>query len=266
MKDPQDGYSFVYPFGWQEVAVKGQDVVYKDVIEPLESVSVSITQTDKADVTEFGSPAEVCTLGWLEYDAKYPTTAAHVFLLFIKARGTPNEIRSPPGTSTADTRSGRPSGEAQPGHVVQVALTLAEKVLSPPKQEVKVLSFDQARPPPSISAALDPFLLSGVASRAVFLMVAMLPAQKEKDGRLYYTFEFASKASNYIRHALAIVTVGNGKLAPSCCLSACASYQRLISHITSYSCQRCNLQGYTSGLGKNPFTRLNECAAWPSGA
>ena len=64
MKDPQDGYSFVYPFGWQEVAVKGQDVVYKDVIEPLESVSVSITQTDKADVTEFGSPAEVCpTLG-----------------------------------------------------------------------------------------------------------------------------------------------------------------------------------------------------------
>jgi hypothetical protein len=59
VKDPQDGYSFVYPFGWQEVAVKGQDIVYKDVIEPLESVSVSITQTDKADVTEFGSPAEV---------------------------------------------------------------------------------------------------------------------------------------------------------------------------------------------------------------
>ena len=36
--------------------------------------------------------------------------------------------------------------------------------------------------------------------------------QKEKDGRLYYTFEFASKASNYIRHALAVVTVGNGEL------------------------------------------------------
>ncbi len=60
MKDSQDGYSFVYPFGWQEVAVKGQDVVYKDVIEPLESVSVSITQTDKANVSEFGSPAEAC--------------------------------------------------------------------------------------------------------------------------------------------------------------------------------------------------------------
>ena len=36
--------------------------------------------------------------------------------------------------------------------------------------------------------------------------------QKEKDGRLDYTFEFASKASNYIRHALAVVTVGNGEL------------------------------------------------------
>ena len=59
VKDSQDGYSFVYPFGWQEVAVKGQDIVYKDVIEPLESVSVSITQTDKANVAEFGSPAEV---------------------------------------------------------------------------------------------------------------------------------------------------------------------------------------------------------------
>lgn len=62
MKDSQDGYSFVYPFGWQEVAVKGQDVVYKDVIEPLESVSVSITKTDKANVSEFGSPAEVRTM------------------------------------------------------------------------------------------------------------------------------------------------------------------------------------------------------------
>ena len=41
-----------------------------------------------------------------------------------------------------------------------------------------------------------------------------LAVQKEKDGRIYYTFEFASKASNYIRHALAVVTVGNGRLNP----------------------------------------------------
>ncbi len=58
VKDAQDGYSFVYLFGWQEVAVKGQDVVYKDVIEPLESVSVSITKTDKERVSEYGPAAE----------------------------------------------------------------------------------------------------------------------------------------------------------------------------------------------------------------
>lgn len=49
------------PFGWQEVAVKGQDIVYKDIIEPLESVSVSMTPTDKATIDDFGSPVEVCT-------------------------------------------------------------------------------------------------------------------------------------------------------------------------------------------------------------
>ena len=59
IKDPQDGYQFLAPFGWQEVSVKGQDVVYKDIIEPLESVSVSMTPTDKTDISEFGSPAEV---------------------------------------------------------------------------------------------------------------------------------------------------------------------------------------------------------------
>lgn len=59
VKDSNDGYGFLYPFGWQEVTVDGQDVVYKDVIEPLESVSVSLVPTEKADVTEFGDPKEV---------------------------------------------------------------------------------------------------------------------------------------------------------------------------------------------------------------
>ncbi|KAL2644733.1 hypothetical protein R1flu_012320 [Riccia fluitans] len=57
--DNADGYAFFYPFGWQEVAVKGQDVALKDVIEPLESVSVSIIKTDKATLQELGSPEEV---------------------------------------------------------------------------------------------------------------------------------------------------------------------------------------------------------------
>ena len=59
VKDAQDGYEFVYPYGWQEVSVRGQDIVFKDVIEPLESVSVSITSTDKKTIQEFGPPEEV---------------------------------------------------------------------------------------------------------------------------------------------------------------------------------------------------------------
>ena len=39
--------------------MEGQDVVYKDVIEPLESVSVSLVSTEKTDVGEFGEPREV---------------------------------------------------------------------------------------------------------------------------------------------------------------------------------------------------------------
>lgn len=59
VQDLQDAYQFVYPFGWQEVAVKGADVVFKDVVEPLESVSVTLTPTDKKDILEFGDIASV---------------------------------------------------------------------------------------------------------------------------------------------------------------------------------------------------------------
>nr|GLL22107.1 psbP-like protein 1, chloroplastic isoform X1 [Ipomoea trifida] len=57
--DKKDGYSFVYPFGWQEVVVEGQDKVFKDVIEPLESVSVNVFPTTKQDIRDFGSAQEV---------------------------------------------------------------------------------------------------------------------------------------------------------------------------------------------------------------
>ncbi|KAL2479142.1 23 kDa subunit of oxygen evolving system of photosystem II [Forsythia ovata] len=57
--DKKDGYTFLYPFGWQEVIVEGQDKVFKDVIEPLESVSVNLIPTSKQDIRDFGSPQEV---------------------------------------------------------------------------------------------------------------------------------------------------------------------------------------------------------------
>lgn len=43
----------------QEVVVEGQDKVFKDVIEPLESVSVNIIPTAKQDIRDFGAPQEV---------------------------------------------------------------------------------------------------------------------------------------------------------------------------------------------------------------
>ncbi len=58
VNDQGDAYKLLYPFGWQEVSVSGQDVVYKDIIEPLESFSVSITPADKDDITGFGDPKE----------------------------------------------------------------------------------------------------------------------------------------------------------------------------------------------------------------
>jgi photosystem II oxygen-evolving enhancer protein 2 len=61
VQDNNDNYQFAYPFGWQEVAVKGTDVVYKDVIEPLESISVTLSSTDKKDIIEFGPVEEVCS-------------------------------------------------------------------------------------------------------------------------------------------------------------------------------------------------------------
>ncbi|KAL9243315.1 hypothetical protein vseg_017217 [Gypsophila vaccaria] len=57
--DKKDGYEFLYPFGWQEVAIDGQDKAFKDVIEPLESVSVNIVPTAKQDIREFGAPNQV---------------------------------------------------------------------------------------------------------------------------------------------------------------------------------------------------------------
>lgn len=57
--DKKDGYSFLYPFGWQEVTIQGQDKVFKDVIEPLESASVNMIETNKQDIRDLGPPQEV---------------------------------------------------------------------------------------------------------------------------------------------------------------------------------------------------------------
>ncbi|KAL5576774.1 hypothetical protein UlMin_018473 [Ulmus minor] len=55
----KDGYAFVYPFGWQEIVIEGQDKVLKDVIEPLENVSINLFPKNKQDIREFGPPQQV---------------------------------------------------------------------------------------------------------------------------------------------------------------------------------------------------------------
>ena len=59
VRDTGDGYEFAYPFGWQEVSVSGVDSVYKDIIEPLESLSVQLTPTIKQSITEYGPANEI---------------------------------------------------------------------------------------------------------------------------------------------------------------------------------------------------------------
>ena len=53
--------------------------------------------------------------------------------------------------------------------------------------------------------------------------------QRDIDGRIYYEFEFATKAKTYIRHALAVVTVANGKVS-------------LDSKRSSFPCLECYLR------------------------
>ncbi|KAL5579947.1 hypothetical protein UlMin_012389 [Ulmus minor] len=59
LTDQKDGYTFVYPFGWQEIVIEGQDKVLKDVIEPLENVSINYFPKNKQDIGEFGPPQQV---------------------------------------------------------------------------------------------------------------------------------------------------------------------------------------------------------------
>lgn len=53
----------------QEVVIEGQDKVFKDVIEPLESVSVNMIPTSKQDIRDFGPPEQVRTSSITPSDA-----------------------------------------------------------------------------------------------------------------------------------------------------------------------------------------------------
>lgn len=99
--------------------MKGQDVVYKDVIEPLESVSVSLTSTDKKDITEYGSPLEVSPYFLISDDWQKKRFS-------WQNRGK----RRPPSPHQV---------------LLQIAATLTREVLTPSNQSVKVLGVNEVR-------------------------------------------------------------------------------------------------------------------------
>lgn len=59
--DSYDGYEFLYPTGWVKVQVSsGPDVVYRDLINDTENVSVEISPVPEGESLEdLGTPTEV---------------------------------------------------------------------------------------------------------------------------------------------------------------------------------------------------------------
>ena len=103
--------------------------------------------------------------------------------------------------------------------IVQVASTLTRTSLVPQNQPVKVLSVNQVSMS-SLAGPLgvaDPCLCHAVVRhQELMLPTALFWMQREIEGRMYYEFEFASKAKTYIRYAIAAATVGNGELLACC--------------------------------------------------
>jgi photosystem II oxygen-evolving enhancer protein 2 len=59
--DATDGYQFLYPNGWVEIKVNdGPDVVFHDIIEQMENVSVVINPVSgEKTLSDLGTPGEV---------------------------------------------------------------------------------------------------------------------------------------------------------------------------------------------------------------
>jgi photosystem II oxygen-evolving enhancer protein 2 len=117
--DSGDGYKFLYPNGWVEVKTsKGADIIFHDLIESSENVSVVISQVDKdKKLSDLGSATDVgYKLGKnaiappgsgreaelinaemrevkgkayyvLEYDVKLPTERRHNIASVVVSRG-----------------------------------------------------------------------------------------------------------------------------------------------------------------------------------
>ncbi|NEO25684.1 MAG: photosystem II oxygen evolving complex protein PsbP [Kamptonema sp. SIO4C4] len=62
--DSRDGYKFLYPNGWVEVevenATEGVDIVFRDIVERTENLSVVISEIpEEKSLSDLGTPSEV---------------------------------------------------------------------------------------------------------------------------------------------------------------------------------------------------------------
>jgi photosystem II oxygen-evolving enhancer protein 2 len=133
--DTADGYKFLYPNGWVAVkTTKGADIIFHDLIESSENVSVVISQVDKdKKLSDLGTATDVgAKLGKnaiappgsgreaelvsaesheakgktyyiLEYDVKLPTGLRHNIASVVVSRGKLFTFNA----STTDRRWGK---------------------------------------------------------------------------------------------------------------------------------------------------------------
>jgi hypothetical protein len=100
---------------------------------------------------------------------------------------------------------------------MQVAKSLAETVLTPPGQQVKVLRVSPVSTPLAVCAG-PADMLQPSHKLALHLdhqgpqQASVVCWQRRAEDRNYLEFEFAAKSNTYIRLALAVVTVANGAL------------------------------------------------------
>eukprot|EP00983_Pelagomonas_calceolata_P116755 1160345-Pelagomonas_calceolata.AAC.6 len=101
---------------------------------------------------------------------------------------------------------------------IDVADTLAKEVLTPPGQEVNVLSSEAVSHGCSHSNIMA-VSLNGLLFPAVFARPMCLDAKpsgqdlvpgRDLNNRNYFEFEFTAKNPRYTRHSLAVVAVANG--------------------------------------------------------
>ncbi|CAE7251540.1 ANK2 [Symbiodinium necroappetens] len=66
--DSNQGYEFKFPTGPQKSTLKGYDVFYRDILEPLEYIGVKIVGTQRNSLDDVGTPQEVHSSGVCKRD------------------------------------------------------------------------------------------------------------------------------------------------------------------------------------------------------